>query len=291
MAQDMVESKVDVRGLHYAVFKHAAQQDKGNLPVVLCHGFLDTGRAFAPVAQMLSAERDVFCFDWRGHGDSDWVTAGGFYHFMDYVADLDALLVSLGINKCQLIGHSMGGVVSTYFTAVRSTKIDKLVNIEGLGIPGASYAEASARLKLWLDGLQAEPRKQVQMYDTIEAMEERLARQHPLMSQEQIREYAAILIQGDEHVGYTWKFDPLHRLRNPYPFYEEAWMEFAKLVHCPVLYVDASRSNFSMDINHVRSRYEAFSDASHATIANCGHMIHLNNPDDLGQTINEFLDG
>ena len=34
----------------------------------------------------------VIAPDLRGHGDSDWIGAGGYYHFLDYVADLDQVI-------------------------------------------------------------------------------------------------------------------------------------------------------------------------------------------------------
>jgi len=34
----------------------------------------------------------MIALDWRGHGDSGWIGPGGYYHFVDYVADLAVLM-------------------------------------------------------------------------------------------------------------------------------------------------------------------------------------------------------
>ena len=64
--------------------------------VVLCHGYLDMAWSWRWVAEAC-AEKGyaVAAFDWRGHGETDWIGAGGYYHFPDYVLDLAELLPQL----------------------------------------------------------------------------------------------------------------------------------------------------------------------------------------------------
>src|SRR6185436_9723124 len=65
--------------------------------VLLLHGFLEHAHAWDWVApRVAEAGFHVFALDWRGHGDSQWVGDGGYYHFADYVADLAAIVRSLG---------------------------------------------------------------------------------------------------------------------------------------------------------------------------------------------------
>ena len=50
----------------------------GDGPVTLAlHGFLDTGRSFAGVAQHWGPTQRILALDWRGHGESDRVGKGG----------------------------------------------------------------------------------------------------------------------------------------------------------------------------------------------------------------------
>src|SRR5262249_32648516 len=81
--------------------------DRGT-PLLLLHGFLEHARAWDLVApQLAAAGYHVFALDWRGHGDSEWIGSGGYYHFVDYSADLAFVIRALG-GRAVLVGHSMG---------------------------------------------------------------------------------------------------------------------------------------------------------------------------------------
>ena len=54
-------------------------------PIVLVHGFLDQAHSWKFfVDELLNKSRQplwIIAPDCRGHGDSGWVGAGGYYHF------------------------------------------------------------------------------------------------------------------------------------------------------------------------------------------------------------------
>src|SRR3954454_23503202 len=89
----------------------------GSLRTVLCcHGYLDVGASWHFVAQhLVAAGRRVVAFDFRGHGATEWVKPGGYYHFADYVFDLSDLALSVAPDGFDLVGHSMGGTVSAMY--------------------------------------------------------------------------------------------------------------------------------------------------------------------------------
>ena len=69
-------------------------------PIVLIHGYLDLAHSWralvAALEKKLSRARWIIAPDCRGHGDSGWVGAGGYYYFPDYVLDLDCIARELG---------------------------------------------------------------------------------------------------------------------------------------------------------------------------------------------------
>ena len=89
--------------------RHHLLEWGGNGPaVLLLHGFLENAHVWDLVAPPLAAGGyHVYALDWRGHGDSDWIGPGGYYHFADYTADL-AFLVPQLAERVALIAHSMG---------------------------------------------------------------------------------------------------------------------------------------------------------------------------------------
>src|SRR5512135_2377993 len=87
---------------------HLIEWGAGDRVVLLLHGFLEHARVWDWVAPRLAAAGyHVYALDWRGHGDSQWVGAGGYYHFIDYVADLGAVVRQLP-ERVALVAHSMG---------------------------------------------------------------------------------------------------------------------------------------------------------------------------------------
>ena len=82
------------------------------------HGFLDHALSWEWVAQSLRDDWYIVAPDARGHGDSEWIGAGGDYAFGPYLADLDALIRHLGSRPAVLMGHSMGASVVAYYAGV-----------------------------------------------------------------------------------------------------------------------------------------------------------------------------
>ncbi len=75
-------------------------------PLVLLHGFSDSGMCWLPVARDLEAEWDIILPDARGHGKSARVQLG---EIVDAPADVAGLIQALKLDRPVVGGHSMGG--------------------------------------------------------------------------------------------------------------------------------------------------------------------------------------
>lgn len=81
-------------------------------PLLLLHCRGATGEDWAPVAERLAAgprPRRVYAPDLRGHGHSDWP---GRYALEEMRDDVRGLLGALGIERTDLVAHSLGGLVA-----------------------------------------------------------------------------------------------------------------------------------------------------------------------------------
>lgn len=92
---------------------HVCDSEKGDRTVVLLHGYLENMLVWEDFVPLLYKNVRVVTLDIPGHGISE---VKGDVHSMDYLADtLAAALASLGIERCFVVGHSMGGYVALAF--------------------------------------------------------------------------------------------------------------------------------------------------------------------------------
>ena len=116
--------------LHYS---HGGAPD-GEVAVLL-HGYLDSQYSFSTLLPHLQSRYRVYAPTLRGHGDSDKPNAPNSYACEKFVADVVAFLNALNIEKCALVGHSMGAYIAQGVSIANPARVTKLVLI-GTAISG-----------------------------------------------------------------------------------------------------------------------------------------------------------
>lgn len=99
--------------------------------LVVIHGLLEHCMNYRPLIQgAVKKGYIVYAFDLRGHGRSTG-KRGHIESFSDFFDDLKAftrfVTKDSGVKKLTLFGHSMGGLIATYFTVAHPEKVEKLV--------------------------------------------------------------------------------------------------------------------------------------------------------------------
>jgi len=93
-------------------------------PVVLIHGVgLDHAMWTAQVAA-LETHFQVIPYDMLGHGQS--AQPPDVRHLIDFVRQLDQLLMNLNVSRAAIVGFSMGGMVAQAYAAAYPEKVAKL---------------------------------------------------------------------------------------------------------------------------------------------------------------------
>ncbi|MEZ4287179.1 MAG: alpha/beta hydrolase [Polyangiales bacterium] len=279
------EFRIKANGIEHHVLRWLG----GDETIVLCHGFLDMAWSFEPLATQLNAAGlTVIAFDWRGHGTSSWSSEDAYYHFPNYVADLDRLVDKLAIDApFHLLGHSMGGTACVYFAGTRPEKIRSLVLLEGLGPPEFLEESLPKRFASWLDGTKrVERTEQKALTNTDEALR-RLRFQNPNLSDEFGRQLVAHSTRPHPNgQGLVWSFDPLHRTTSPVPFRRATFDPFLSNIDCPVLLV-FGQNGYRLADETERARlighHEFFE------IADAGHMLHRTHPSVVAERILQWL--
>lgn len=284
------DGAIEVRGLklHYLEWG-----DPHGDPLILVHGFLDHARSWERFVVALedksAARHRIIVPDCRGHGDSGWVGAGGYYHFPDYIWDLNAVIETLKLSSFSLVGHSMGGTISFIYTGTFPARVRKLVLIEGIGALPAEFADAPPRMERWITEVRLLPHRKIVEYSSLDVAADRLRRKNPRLQPDLALELARTGMRRLDNGSWVWKFDPLHRTAAPQPFYSRQAIEFFRRIECPVLIVNGAdsrmtpRPDFEERIGAIRHR-------AVAEVENAGHMIHHDNPGKLAELVSDFID-
>lgn len=262
---------------------------------VLLHGFMDAAESFDRIAPALAdAGLRVLAPDLRGFGDSDRVSGGGYYHFPDYVADVDALVREHVVGDFFLVGHSMGGTVATMYAGGRPDRVAKLALLEGLGPPDNEPAAGPLRMHRWLDELASPPPAQAM---TREDALRRLIAAHPRVPREVLESRLPLLVTSVSEAGAEtetetesarWKYDPMHRTTSPIPFFASVFRAYAARIACPVLYVSGGALGWR--VPDEGERLAAFGTRpAHVDIPDAGHMMHWTAPEALARALVDFL--
>ncbi|MBV1877147.1 MAG: alpha/beta hydrolase [Pseudomonadales bacterium] len=90
-----------------------AYRDSGGpgIPFLIVHGFAGSMLDFEDEQSQLAQNRRVILVDLRGHGHSTNSGNGDHYNFETLTDDLLSFIAALAIDRLDILGHSMGGMV------------------------------------------------------------------------------------------------------------------------------------------------------------------------------------
>lgn len=259
---------------------------------LLLHGWLDQADSMRGIATRLSQHANVLALDFRGHGHSDWIGAGGYYHFFDYLRDVAEFLEKderLAKEPIWLVGHSMGGAVSSLVAGSCPTKIRGLALLEGSGPPAHPASAALRRSGQWLSDLKRFGQGP-KYHASLDAMQQRIAALYPEFAPELVFAFTQAAAVQEPGKGWRWRYDPLHRCTNPSPFQQDIYVAFAGAYAGPVLQIFGSESPLARrDDPKVLAREAAFPGPKQVVeIPQARHMMHLTHPEQCVQALLAF---
>ncbi|MCO7187653.1 MULTISPECIES: alpha/beta hydrolase [unclassified Pseudoalteromonas] len=123
---------------------------KGKRTVLMLHGWQDNSNSFVPMLSKLPsdqlAEFRFIALDFPGHGQSNWRGPDAHYYFVEYVYDILSFIRYMNIERCDIVGHSMGALVGGLFTSLYKEKVESLTLIDGIGLLYQSDKNARQQL-------------------------------------------------------------------------------------------------------------------------------------------------
>lgn len=112
----------------------------GDRPFVLVHGFTGSRDDWSDVLPAVAELGPTVTLDQRGHGGSTNPGTPEAYSLEQLVLDLTRFLDTMGIDRCDLLGHSMGGMVCLRLVLAHPERVASLVLMDTSAGPIASGA-------------------------------------------------------------------------------------------------------------------------------------------------------
>ncbi len=113
-------------------------EGEGDVPLFLVHGYTGGVSDWDDVAPALAKSRRVIRYSHRGHALSTNTGDPKSYTFNALVNDLVTVVNELGFDQIDLLGHSMGGIVSMRYVLDHPQKVRSLVLMDTGAEPAGS---------------------------------------------------------------------------------------------------------------------------------------------------------
>lgn len=120
-------------GYHGELCGPSYESDQGPRPLLLLHGFTGCAGNWKPISPKLMASetghdtRPIIAVDLLGHGQTEAPRDPDRYAIERAVADLEAVLDTLRIERTDLVGYSMGGRLALAFAVLAPGRVVRLV--------------------------------------------------------------------------------------------------------------------------------------------------------------------
>lgn len=105
-------------------YHYLSYGDAGDRPIIFLHGILLNSTIWHKHCTYFSKENSVYSIDFLGHGCS---TKKRDLSMMDLVEEVKFFIEEKQLKDPIIIGHSLGGLVASCFTALYPEKVDKLI--------------------------------------------------------------------------------------------------------------------------------------------------------------------
>ena len=236
-------------------------------PVILLHGLADDIGVWESVMPALAAKHRVIALDQIGFGRSDKPLLD--YRVATFVDFLDRFLDELKIDHASLVGNSLGGWIAADFALAHPERIDRLVLCDAAGY-AALGKNMNART---LSALRLASRDDIRYLGPLTFHDKRFYEDVDLAFKQRVT-------AGD---GYTIDRVVDSIIRN-----EDVLDGRLGAIRKPTLIV-WGREDKVIPLSFAERFHNEITGSRLEVIDNCGHMPHVECPDEFTRIVLEFL--
>ena len=279
--------QIVIRGLRYNV-RHWGPESAPT--VFFLHGWMDCSPTFQFVVDSLRQSWHVIAPDWRGYGESEWLSRP--YWYPDYYADLDALLAHYSPDRpARIVAHSMGANIAGTYAGIFPQRVAQLVMLDFLGLKPPIDDDSPTLIGNWLRNLQKGP--PLRVFENCEALAKRLLDLNPRLSEERAEFLSWNVSRMRSDGAIEMACDPWHRVPSPAVYRVEDSIASWRRISAPVLLLIAAHGlvnrRFGGDTAEFERRTTCFQRLQTETIADCAHNLQHDQPELTAAAIERFL--
>jgi pimeloyl-ACP methyl ester carboxylesterase len=247
--------------------------NEGKPVVLLVHGSRDHARSWDWVARGLRDDYHVYAIDLRGHGNSSWAP-GALYSIPEHIFDLAVFADIIKAHPIRIVSHSLGAIVSLYYSGTYPQNVARLVAIEGVGVGplGSTPPPAQERMRKWIEKTRDLENHAQRTYPTLADAVERMQEANPFLSADMARHLTVHGTNWNGEGELIWKFDHYTRVIHPFGLGLPEAREILGQIACPTL-LFWGRQSFARD-PEVDPQAEAIRDKKIVKVEQAGHWLH-----------------
>lgn len=117
--------------------------NKNSTPILVTHGRMDNAGSFDRLIPLLPKSFYYICIDLPSHGKSTFLPTFFPIHSLDFVYVYKLVLDYFKREKYILLGHSLGAIISTFFTQLYPDYVEKIICIDSISAytPATMYKD------------------------------------------------------------------------------------------------------------------------------------------------------
>lgn len=245
-------------------------------PVVLLHGGSAHAHWWDWFAAAIADRHCAYALDLRGHGDSEKPTPAA-YRISDYAHDLASFIEAMGFANVNLVGHSLGGMVSTAYGARAPERVKRLVVVDSplrISPAGARYMARLHRLPHPMYRSREDALSRFRLLPT-----------HSMADASILQHVAAQGIRRLSDGRWTLKFDRQAMAYNE----SQDLTPCLERLRCPILFVRGAHSTV-LTPPMLAALLATFPHAQAVEIPAAHHHVMLDNPPAFEREVRLFLE-
>lgn len=263
---------------------------EGKPALILVHGNRDHARNWDWVARDLQSDFHVYALDLRGHGNSAWAP-GALYSISEHVLDLAVFADIVNQYPVYLIAHSMGAIISLFYSGTYPDRVKKLVAIEGVGVGPLLEPQPPAheRMKSWIGKVRELAHRESHGYPDLASAVRRMKEANPFLSDAMAEHLTLHGTNWSADRSLVWKFDQYVRVIYPFGLTDDDVAEFLGSITCPTL-LFWGRQSFARDPED-DPHAAAIRNRKIVKVDQAGHWVHHDQLALFLRETREFLNG